>query len=414
MHIHPRPSSRSEFEIAIICALAVEVDAVSYVFDEFWDDDGDPYSRAPGDFNHYTTGRIEHHNVVLALLPHMGKASTASAAASLRSSYTNVRLALVVGVCGAVPHSGKGDVLLGDVIISTTVVQHDFGAQYTDRFIRKDTVGDNLGRPNKDVGNLLMTLVTDRGRDRMRRQMASCLQQVQAKVAHQSGGNGRHKYVYPGAAKDRLFEPGYRHKHRGKPTCACRDCHGDADPVCHEAHVSSCDQLGCDECRLVKRERLHTIRSGAAPQPLVHLGAAASGDMVIKSAAVRDRLAREEGIVMLEMEGAGVWEELPCIVVKGVCDYADSHKNKAWQPYAAATAASASKAILERYTRTEQTTMGPQAQARQQFPVRPHQENESRVPSYGPVFNGPISGANVVAGTTTTGGVVNFNFGRSQ
>ncbi|WYZ45759.1 hypothetical protein EsH8_VIII_001075 [Colletotrichum jinshuiense] len=44
------------------------------------------------------------------------------------------------------------------------------------------------------------------------------------------------------------------------------------------------------------------------------------------------------------MEGAGVWDEAPCIVVKGICDYADNHKKKTWQVYAAATAASVLKA----------------------------------------------------------------------
>jgi hypothetical protein len=53
------------------------------------------------------------------------------------------------------------------------------------------------------------------------------------------------------------------------------------------------------------------------------------------------------------MEGAGVWDEVLCIVVKGVYDYADSHKLKDWQNFAAATAASASKAILERYIQTD-------------------------------------------------------------
>lgn len=67
----------------------------------------------------------------------------------------------------------------------------------------------------------------------------------------------------------------------------------------------------------------------------------------------RDRIAREEGIIAFEMEGAGIWEEIPCIIVKGVCDYADSHKNKAWQNFAAATAAAAAKALLGRYILTD-------------------------------------------------------------
>ena len=52
------------------------------------------------------------------------------------------------------------------------------------------------------------------------------------------------------------------------------------------------------------------------------------------------------------MEGAGAWDYIPTVVVKGVCDYADSHKNKGWQQYAAATAAACMKAVLEEW-RTE-------------------------------------------------------------
>jgi hypothetical protein len=36
-----RPASRYEFEVAIICALPLEYDAVALAIDEFWDDDGD-------------------------------------------------------------------------------------------------------------------------------------------------------------------------------------------------------------------------------------------------------------------------------------------------------------------------------------------------------------------------------------
>lgn len=36
----------------------------------------------------------------------------------------------------------------------------------------------------------------------------------------------------------------------------------------------------------------------------------------------------------------------PCIVIRGICDYADSHKNDDWQPYAAAAAAAYAKELL--------------------------------------------------------------------
>ncbi len=63
--------------------------------------------------------------------------------------------------------------------------------------------------------------------------------------------------------------------------------------------------------------------------------------------------AKKEKVIAFEMEGAGAWDEVPCIVVKGVCDYADCHKHKGWQNFAAATAAAAVKAILERYVQTD-------------------------------------------------------------
>jgi nucleoside phosphorylase len=115
-----QPSRREEFEIALICALPLEYNAVSLLFDEFWNEDGDHFGRAAGDPNNYITGRIGKYNVVLALLPHMGKVNASSAAVSVRSSYTSLRLALLVGICGGVLKKGKGEddeVLLGDVVI---------------------------------------------------------------------------------------------------------------------------------------------------------------------------------------------------------------------------------------------------------------------------------------------------------
>lgn len=67
----------------------------------------------------------------------------------------------------------------------------------------------------------------------------------------------------------------------------------------------------------------------------------------MKSGEYRDKVAVKEGVIGFEMEGAGVWDNVLCVIIKGVCDYVDSHKNKRWQAYAAATGASAAKAFLE-------------------------------------------------------------------
>lgn len=350
------PSRRDEFEIAIICAQRPEYDAVSYIFDKFWDDDGDRFGRALGDPNSYTTGCIGKYNVVLALLPHEGNINAASVAASLRSSYSSLRLALLVGVCGGMPRDGNVDILLGDVVISKTVKQYNVGWLHSHKFVCKNTVEESLGRPNKDVRTLLAMLETDRGLEILEQRTSYFFQQIQAKVAQT---RHRGKYDYPGAEKDKLYKSSYRHKHHVSPNCICRNCVSDSDLTCSNAINSICTELGCDDAYLIPREQLKTERQAQSNsgcvihQPAVHLGSIASGDATIKSAADRDTLSRMTGVIAFEMEGAGIWDEVPCIIVKGVCDYADGHTNEVWQNFAAATAASASKAILERYIQTD-------------------------------------------------------------
>ncbi|KAF5528920.1 ankyrin 3, partial [Fusarium mexicanum] len=46
------------------------------------------------------------------------------------------------------------------------------------------------------------------------------------------------------------------------------------------------------------------------------------------------------------MEAAGLMDILPCLPIRGICDYSDSHKNKEWHRYAAATAAAYAKELL--------------------------------------------------------------------
>lgn len=80
--------------------------------------------------------------------------------------------------------------------------------------------------------------------------------------------------------------------------------------------------------------------------PVVHYGLIASGNQVMKHAPTRDALAKELGVLCFEMEASGLMDNFPCLVIRGICDYADSHKNKQWQKYAAATAAACAKELL--------------------------------------------------------------------
>lgn len=350
------PRCREEFHVAIICTLTLEYDAVSLVFDQFWDEDDEPYGRAQGDTNTYTTGRIGKHNVVLALLPNMGTASAAGAAANFRSSYSGLKLALLVGICGGVPGTGADEMMLGDVVISKTAIQHSLGRQYPNAFVTKDTVGDSLGRPNKDIRTLIANFETERGKRRLRQKAGQYLKDLQYTATQE-----RHRcsYQYPGAAEDKLFAATYRHRHRGPQKCKCNE---ETDGLCDEAARALCSKLLCDEGQLVSRKRLEmkkNLELDDAQCPEIFIGCVASGDTVMKSGEHRDQIARQRDIIAFEMEGAGAWDEVPCVIVKGICDYADSHKSKIWQPFAAATAASVMKAMLGRYTLTDSSSSHP-------------------------------------------------------
>jgi hypothetical protein len=61
----------------------------------------------------------------------------------------------------------------------------------------------------------------------------------------------------------------------------------------------------------------------------------------------RTMVSAELGEVLcFETEAAGLMNNFPCLVIRGICDYADSQKNKTWQAYAAGTAAACAKEML--------------------------------------------------------------------
>ncbi|KAJ5675985.1 hypothetical protein N7462_008882 [Penicillium macrosclerotiorum] len=354
-----RPASRADFEVAVVCALPLEFDAICTVVDEFWDED---FGKVDGDQNMYTNARIGKLNIVILLLPNMGKVSAASTCASLRSSYPGISLVLVTGVCGAVPFLGGGEeILLGDVIISRHIIQYDLGRQYPDEFKTRDTMNDRLSRAPKNVRNLLALVDTNRGRERLEQLTSTYLEDIQTKSTQKLRGP---KYRYPGASQDRLFQPDYRHQRR-VPSHATTLSETHKTSVCAsiESHKASCDELGCDSEQLVLRKRIKKklqreeagyIKESQAP--LIFVGTIGSGDTVMRSGEERDKIASTHGLLAFEMEGAGVWDEMPCIVIKGVCDYADSHKSKNWQDFAAATAASATKALMSWYIHRDKTS----------------------------------------------------------
>ncbi|EGY19154.1 hypothetical protein VD0002_g42 [Verticillium dahliae] len=357
------PRSRNDFEVAIVCALPLEFDAASILIDECWDEDGGRYGRAPGDQNHYVTGRVGNTNVVFLLQPRMGKAVAARAAEGLRFSYPRLRLVLLTGICGGAPTSTNGEeVVLGDVVISTNVIQYDLGTQNPDGFATRDKSEDALIPLPTDLQNMVDHLEA-KGRPRLQNRVKTVLQELQKKALAQRRDSS---YDHPGAQRDQLFRADYIHKHHLGSSCICANNQRGTDPICAASRKLACGLTGCDERFLVQRKRVvekyqheREGRQSEAQTPLVFIGRVASGDMVVRSGEARDRLVQRHQVVGFEMEGAGLWGNLPCLVVKGVCDYADSHKQKGWQNFAAATAASTAKALIEEYVAMSMYGVGP-------------------------------------------------------
>ncbi|KAL2812409.1 hypothetical protein BJX63DRAFT_396877 [Aspergillus granulosus] len=333
-----QPSSHTKFCVAIFCALPLEADAIRELLDEVWSEEDSNFEKSKGDDNTYTLGRISRHNVVLVHLPGMGKSAASQAASGLRSSYPEIKLALVVGICGGVPAGEDNEeLILGDVVISDGIVQYDLGRQFPDEFSSKNGQ-EGIGRPPSRIRSMLAKFKGLRSRQRLEKKLAKYLDVLQEAVGAERAG-------YPGIDKDELYDSTYRHKHQH--TSICSYC-SKMDAACKVAREKTCQQLGCEKDMLLPRKRLQQASAARlVPNPKIHFGLIGSGDTVMKSGQHRNQIAAQHHIIALEMEAAGVCDNLPCLVIKGVCDYADSHKNKYWQNYAAATAAACTKAILD-------------------------------------------------------------------
>lgn len=361
-----RPYNRDGFEIAIICALSIERDAIEALLDEEYEKDGFSYGKEAMDSNAYTTGRLGNQHIVLAYMPGMGMIKAAAVASNIRFSFRGIKVCIVVGICGGVPTAANGvEITLGDVIISTSVVQIDFGRQYPNQFIRKASTEDTLGRANPDIQSFIGKLSGHLVLERLLEKTSIYTEQISTR-------QGFSNTLYPGPEKDQLYPAEYRHKHWKQGLCSICD-RGDffGDDICEDARKKSCVELGCDKTQLVNRKRLQKalgIRFDGCQVPAaetkeaqkahIHFGRIACSNQVMKSGQHRDRIAQLEGVIGFEMESAGSWDYIPTIVIKSVCDYSDSHKKKDWQEYAAATAAACTKAVLEEWRSIDNPMQG--------------------------------------------------------
>ncbi len=307
---------RQAFTVGWICAVKTEYVAACELLDE-------EYSPLPSvsshDNNAYTLGRVDDHHVVVACLPkgRYGIASAATVAKDMLRSFESIRVGLMVGIGGGAP-GDKHDIRLGDVVVgcpvgrSGGVLPYRFGKAVQDKDFE---MTGSLNSPPTSLLTALNQLDT-----RHERKGNGIADTVRAMVARNP--RVRVKYQYPGVEKDRWYESSF-------------------------SHVDS--NVGCEvSCGHAAPPVIRRLRRPFDPEgPVVHYGIIASADQLMKDAVARDRLSQQHGVLCFEMEAAGLSNDFPCVVVRGICDYSDSHKNDEWQGYAAATAAAFAKELLQ-------------------------------------------------------------------
>ncbi|KAH7141751.1 ankyrin repeat-containing protein [Dactylonectria macrodidyma] len=244
------------------------------------------------DHNNYILGSIGPHNVVITCLPmgRIGTNSAATVAARMVSAFPAIKVGLMVGIGGGIPSSG---VRLGDVVVGTPdgaypgVVQWDLGKAESEGFKRTGA-----------LNNPPTCLLTALGRLYTKHEMHGSKMPQYLDHLKRNWPRLASRYTWSASLNDPLVPNGQRKKPEG-------------------------------------------VR--------VHYGLIASGNQVIKDDKLRDRLNDQFGgkLLCVEMEAAGLMNDFPCLVIRGICDYADSEKSKEWQEYAAAAAAAYARELLE-------------------------------------------------------------------
>ncbi|KAH8598616.1 ankyrin repeat-containing domain protein [Bisporella sp. PMI_857] len=305
------------YTIGWICAVGKELVAATAFLDEKHDD---PDQLPANDNNTYILGRIGKHNAVIAALPHWqyGLVSAATVARDMVRSFRNVRIGLMVGIGGGVP-SPKHDIRLGDIVVSSPgyssggVLQYDYGQTIQDASF---TVTGYLNQPPQCFLTAISVLET---------QYESDGHDIDAKIDHvlDKKPRLRAKYRKPDPGTDRLYSSSYMHSGSEEKDCTV---------VCND----------------ISKMLARVERSDEQDSPTIHYGLIASANQLMKDANIRDKLSSEKDVLCFEMEAAGLMNHFPCVVIRGICDYSDTHKNVIWQGYAAMAAAAYAKDLLSK------------------------------------------------------------------
>ncbi|KAF3074427.1 Ankyrin repeat domain-containing protein 50 [Trichoderma lentiforme] len=302
--------SHDDYTVGWICPLEVEQVAALEMLDE----EHVRLPQPPTDHNVYSLGSISGINIVVAGLYQAGNSQAATVATQLRMTFPNIRFGLLVGIGGGIPvKTDNGMIRLGDIVVSKPSGIHSGAIQY-DHGKARDGVFERIGSlapPPAVLLNAAQDLGARRARSR-KDPLEDNIKRIDTSI------RGLRKYKYPGADRDYLYLPNHIHSQSGL----------------------LCEECGCSESQRIKRDREDE------GYLVVHRGTIASGELVIKNALLRDLLAQEHGLLCFETEAAGALADFPCLVIRGISDYCDSHKNNEWHGYAAAAAAAYARQLF--------------------------------------------------------------------
>lgn len=309
----------TDYSIAWIAPLPTARAAATALLDERHEVPPD-FDQTNQDSNSYTWGRIGIHNIVIASLPAglSGSTPAATTALNLISSLPQIRIGLLVGTASGIPL--ELDIRLGDVVVSQPtinsggVIQHQLSAE--------NQPNQSLNKPPQVLLHALSALQAEH--DISESKVPDFLDAMWA--ANPIMKTPRKKepgYVHQGVEKDRLFLSWYTHIEAS------------------DGGYSTCDN--CEESGEIKRD----MRDFTDPE--IHYGSIASVTAQIQDAVMRDAIAKSvPGSICIETEAAGLMDYFPCLVIRGISDYADTHHGKyPWQRYASATAAAYAKELIQ-------------------------------------------------------------------
>ncbi|KAL8856208.1 MAG: hypothetical protein Q9178_007173 [Gyalolechia marmorata] len=304
----PSVAERAKYTIGWIAPMPIELSPALALLDHI------TTLHIADDSNMYKAGRIGSHHVVMVTLDKIGLGGIPSVAEKMHASFRHLGHLLLVGLGGGIPDYAFGEqMVLGDVVVSRQVEHLDCGRRTPNGF---EFSHHQTYSPTPALQKAVNTLRSIHSLHGTR--IPQALQRIREKLRRTIRDNPED----PGPNADYLFNPDYHHK---DDTKLCENC--------------------CDPRRSKSRQDRGPKAYREKDSPIVHYGTIGSGNSLVVGSKERETLYKEFRAICFEMEAAALID-YRCLVIRGISDYSDSHKNYAWQPYAAATAAAYAQELI--------------------------------------------------------------------